>query len=185
MSTGGWNPQPIGTMADWPDSSPGHPLSGVLSPHYSDLTKPPSLRRPRRSAAGRTNNGRIGPDIISRTCRLTDPYTAATIASHAFRYLIVRYMLVILLELMWRHLFFTLPIAVLIVAFLQSSSSLRNRPSLTQLRNLLPLFAKRNLTTTTTHTTPSNNTMGKTPVYFFSHGGVSPLHLLSSRPPRF
>jgi len=82
-------------------------------------------------------------------------------------------MLSVLLELMWRYLFLTLPIAVLIVAILQTST-LRNLPSLTQLRDLVPLFAKRNLSTTTLTTqTNTKYIMTKTPVYFLSHGGAS------------
>jgi hypothetical protein len=69
---------------------------------------------------------------------------------------------------MWRHLFLTLPIVVIIVALLLplvATPLSRILPQ--QLQSLFPLLTK----TLSTFRPPTAN-MTRPPVYFFSHGGV-------------
>lgn len=70
---------------------------------------------------------------------------------------------------MWRHLFLTLPIVVIIVALLLplvATPLSRILPH--QLRSLFPHLTNKTISTFR----PPTANMTRPPVYFFSHGGV-------------
>ena len=70
---------------------------------------------------------------------------------------------------MWRHLFLTLPLTVIIVALvLPLFTTPLSRILPQQLKNIPPLFTK----SLSTAFRPPTANMTRPPVYFFSHGGV-------------